>query len=211
MRVLVFDTETTGLPASRHASYTEVDKWPHIVQLSFVLYDIESRELLAARDYIIGLPSGVHITPGSQKIHGITESRCRRHGVPLVAALTEFVRIREKADIVVAHNLSFDKRVLLSSAVRSGFGTRLFGGAKEFCTMESSKDIPVVVATNSRGPYNKFPTLVELHRHLFNGASPRGMHDSLADVLICLRCYAMLVHGLDVVPSLPSLYQEYAF
>jgi DNA polymerase-3 subunit epsilon len=210
MRVLVFDTETTGLPTSRRASYTEVDKWPHIVQLSFALYDTDTGSLLA-RDYIISLPDGVRITPGSQKVHGISEARCRRHGVPLLPALEEFVRLRKQADIIVAHNLSFDKRVLLSSAVRAAFRPRLFGGAPEYCTMESTKDIPIVVAVNSRGPYNKYPTLVELHRHLFEGESPRGMHDSLADVLICLRCYVMLTRGLDIVPMLPPMYREYAF
>ena len=211
MRVLVFDTETTGLPTSRHASYKELDKWPHIVQLSFILYDTDAQQILAADDYIVSLPDGVAITKESQKIHGITEARCRRHGVSLQSALNRFVCVSRNADIFVAHNLSFDKRVLLSSALRVQLKRRIFGLIPEYCTMEKTKDIPIVIATNSRGTYNKYPTLVELHKHLFQGNSPRGMHDSLADILICLRCYVKLQYNIDIVSTLPTLYREYAF
>ena len=38
MRVLVFDTETTGLPTERNASIYHVDKWPYIIQLSYIIY-----------------------------------------------------------------------------------------------------------------------------------------------------------------------------
>ena len=38
MKILVFDTETSGLP-ERSASIYEHSKWPYIIQLSYVLYD----------------------------------------------------------------------------------------------------------------------------------------------------------------------------
>ena len=217
MKVLVFDTETTGLPTERNASYMETAKWPHIVQLAFVLYDTERRKILAAHDYIVQLPDGVTISPESQQIHGISPARCRRQGVPVSLALTEFGDCQKEADIMVAHNLSFDKRVVLAACRRAGVRQYFFVGASakpEYCTMKRTKDIPVVVATNSRGEYNKFPTLTELHRHLFNGASPRGQHDAFADILICLRCYVQLEHGYDIVATtgaLPGYYHEYAF
>jgi Fe-S oxidoreductase len=33
---------------------------------------------------------------------------------------------------------------------------------------------------------------------LFN-SSPRNLHNSLNDVLICLRCYYMLEHKIDIM------------
>ena len=39
MLILVFDTETTGLPTERNASIFDNDKWPYIVQLSYIIYD----------------------------------------------------------------------------------------------------------------------------------------------------------------------------
>ena len=94
MKVLVFDTETTGLPTERNASYMDTDKWPHIVQLAFVLYDTEKNKLLAAHDYLIRLPDDVTISEESQHIHGISAARCRRQGVPVSIALTEFGECR---------------------------------------------------------------------------------------------------------------------
>ena len=217
MKVLVFDTETTGLPTERNASYMETEKWPHIVQISFILYDTDKGSILVAHDHIIQLPDDVIISAESERIHGISHSRCRRQGVPISVALKEFGECQLKADRLVAHNMSFDKRVILAACRREGVHQHFFSSARvmpEYCTMKRTKDIPVVVASNSRGVYNKFPTLTELHRHLFNGASPRGTHDAFADILICLRCYVELEHNYDIVSTpgaLPRIYHEYAF
>ena len=59
MRVLVFDTETTGLPPSRYPpSESTISKWPYVVQLSFVIYDTSNKKTLCDHDYIISLPKG---------------------------------------------------------------------------------------------------------------------------------------------------------
>ena len=39
MKVLIFDTETTGLPEGKNPSIYETQKWPHIIQLSYIVYD----------------------------------------------------------------------------------------------------------------------------------------------------------------------------
>jgi hypothetical protein len=39
-----------------------------------------------------------------------------------------------------------------------------------------------------RGSYMKFPTLCELYMHLFH-KTPENLHNSMMDVLVCLRCY----------------------
>ena len=36
--------------------------------------------------------------------------------------------------------------------------------------------------------YKKWPTLLEFHKHLFN-TIPENLHNSIVDVLVCLRCY----------------------
>ena len=51
MKILVFDTETTGLP-EKNASIYDTDKWPHIVQLSYVLYDMETNHSIIQDNYI---------------------------------------------------------------------------------------------------------------------------------------------------------------
>ncbi len=39
MRILVFDTETTGLPIKRNGSIDDSSNWPFIIQISWVIYD----------------------------------------------------------------------------------------------------------------------------------------------------------------------------
>jgi len=63
------------------------------------------------------------------------------------------------------------------------------------CTMKTSVDLCNIEKINSRGPYKKFPTLCELHEKLFN-ESPKNLHNSMVDVLICLKCY--LKKDLDI-------------
>ena len=46
MKLLVFDTETTGLPLERNASIYKPELWPHIIQISFILYDTERDKIL---------------------------------------------------------------------------------------------------------------------------------------------------------------------
>ena len=47
MRVLVFDTETTGLPKSNIINNTTLNLWPHIVQFSYIVFDTETNSIVS--------------------------------------------------------------------------------------------------------------------------------------------------------------------
>ena len=49
---MVFDTETTGLPANFNAPISDTDNWPRIVQLAWQIHD-DMGELILHKDYII--------------------------------------------------------------------------------------------------------------------------------------------------------------
>ena len=56
MKILVFDTETTGLPSERNPSIFEPDKFPYIVQISYILYNTEDAlHVPLIRDYLINV------------------------------------------------------------------------------------------------------------------------------------------------------------
>ena len=50
MKILVFDTETTGLPLknefNKEPSIYDYDKWPYIIQISCILYDLSTNETI---------------------------------------------------------------------------------------------------------------------------------------------------------------------
>lgn len=214
-KILVFDTETTGLPKYRNSSIYKPEDWPHVVQLSFLLYDAAQNEVLDSGDYVIRIPDGVTIEAGAINVHGITLNKCREIGVPMLDALNHFNHSGVQADVFVAHNIIFDKRLLTVESKRLGikhpFGEK--GSWKpDFCTMKESINLCKIITKNARSgeTYFKYPKLSELHNHLF-GYVPEGLHDSMSDILCCLRCYIQMNYKRDVLYDnryLASLWRE---
>ena len=201
MKVLVFDTETTGLPTEKNPSIMDTDKWPHIVQLSYIYYDTETKTTIDCRDYIIKIPTNVIISPESIAIHKITSAICDDEGVSIKAVLGKFNACLNECDLVVGHNISFDKRVIMVESIRNTmkqYFTTIGVRKPEYCTMKNSVDLCKIPVTSKDGEvYFKFPKLSELHNHLFN-CVPKGLHNAMADVLICLRCYVFIKHKYDI-------------
>jgi DNA polymerase III epsilon subunit-like protein len=202
MIVLIFDTETTGLPTERNASIMDVEKWPHIVQLSYILYNTETKELIEMKDNLIKIPLDVEITPGSEAIHHISRVMCHANGIDIKDAINCFNKALDKADMVVGHNISFDKRMMMVECKRLNKYQRFtVNGIRkdEFCTMKKGSNLCKIEVTSSTGEkYYKYPTLSELHFTLFD-VQPKGTHNALADILICLRCYIKMTDDVDFV------------
>lgn len=204
-KILVFDTETTGLPASRSSTIYKTHEWPYVVQLSFVYihYDISCNNLLDYGDYVIKIPESVTIQPKAQEVHGISYDITQSKGVPLNTALNHFDKWLLECDLVVGHNVPFDKRMIMVECIRNN-RKQLFTinnkRKEEFCTMKESKTLCKIDAVNrtTGEHYFKYPKLLELHEHLFKYA-PTGLHDSLADVLCCLRCFIMMKYERDLI------------
>ena len=49
---LFFDTETTGVPKNYKAPITDLDHWPRLVQLGWILCDEQGSELQTGNDII---------------------------------------------------------------------------------------------------------------------------------------------------------------
>jgi DNA polymerase III epsilon subunit-like protein len=111
MRVLVIDTETTGLPP-KNVPVNHLDQWPHIVQLSWAIYNDETKQTEDEVDYIISLGTHIPISPESTAIHGITSELSRAKGVAIEVALFDFKRAADRCGAIVAHNLNFDMNMI---------------------------------------------------------------------------------------------------
>ena len=205
MKVIVFYTETTGLPTDYKSSFTDSYKWPHIIQLAYIVFDTETKEILDYSDKIIRLDESVEISPESIAVHKITRERSQNEGIPMKEALKCFIEWLNEVDTIIAHNISFDKNMVIVESHRNQIKNGLCfyrngKPIKEFCTMKNTINICKIPAVNKKTgeTYNKFPTLTELHRHLF-GIAPKGTHNAIADVMICLRSYIKLTDLYDIV------------
>ena len=217
-RVLFFDVETTGLlpPKSEQVVLDRVmlEKYPYILQLSFIVFNLMTRTIEHDADYYIRPPKHVNIEPKITELTGITREMCDTRGVPIETAMTEFCHYYSKCDAIVSHNLSFDSKMIRVEQLRNN-GTlyihnpevlTMFNpiyddltGRETFCTMKASVSLCNIQAPRKYGggTYVKWPTLAELYMHLF-AEEPKNLHNSIVDTLVGLRCYLKLRHDVDM-------------
>lgn len=178
---LFFDVETTGLPLNWKAPVTDVDNWPRMIQLAFMVYVPEGDGLVASheRNYIIK-PNGFTIPEEVAKIHGITNERAMDEGVDLQVVLDEFHSLVTESRIMVAHNISFDRKIVGAEFIRAGMEDALHE-KERICTMLGSAKYCAL-------PKMKWPKLTELHEKLF-GVGFENAHDALADIRATASCF----------------------
>jgi DNA polymerase III epsilon subunit-like protein len=193
MLVLCFDTETTGLPPKGAFPSKVGADYPYIVQLSFVVYDTETNSVVQEENHLVKVPVKVD---GSQAaaIHKITDHALKTKGVEFAYVYYLFQAAAARADLVVGHNLEFDLNMMRAQCARHNFP---FCVDKDvFCTMKSTIDLCAIRRQNSRGAYNKYPSLLELYRFLFK-EDPTELHNAIVDVYACLRCFVKVKLGKD--------------
>lgn len=178
---LFFDTETTGLPRDWKAPLDDLDNWPRLVQLAYILFNPEGKELRQRN--VIVRPSDFSIPVRASEIHGISTEKARVEGRELREVLREFSEAAARARFLVAHNIDFDEKVIGAEYRRTGITSPLTGKIR-ICTMKGSRDFCGLYG--SRG--KKYPTLSQLHVRLF-GTTFSGAHDAAADIRATARCF----------------------
>ena len=219
MRILVFDTETTGLPKSKIIDCDTLNLHPYIVQFSYVIYDTNFNDIVEKFDEIVNLQDTINISEESTKIHGITNDICKKNGINIELILDKFFNDFENIDFLVGHNISFDINMVEVELLRlinynqkycnfhdSIFRIKHFEDNLKFlksfkniyCTLKESIDFCKIKTISKYGKeYNKFPKLNELHNKLFE-IEPNKLHNSFNDVLVTLRCFMKLKYNIDL-------------
>lgn len=207
LRILFVDTETNGLPKNRYAPLAEHDAWPAILQLSWILCTLTDEgefALVDIQDHKLALPPEIPWDAGAGAIHRISEAAARS-APDAGTALVLFAHAIASSNIVVAHNLSFDKAVIRAA------GHRLAGkhaslsplrflwptDIQEFCTMTSTRDVVRIPSPSpeARHPF-KVPRLSELYTFLYGKAydvSGAEFHNAMCDVDCLAQCFWGLV------------------
>jgi DNA polymerase III subunit epsilon len=158
---LFFDTETTRIPKNYKAPANDLENWPRLVQLGYLMYS-KTGKLIASGDYIV-LPKGFSIPVEASKVHGITTEIAIKEGKEINIVLEHFYSLVERADFLVAHNMAFDEKIIGADLLRNKFQNII---EKKFriCTMLTTVDYCAIP-----GPYgNKWPKLSELHLKLLD-------------------------------------------
>tara|TARA_Y100000780_G_C13691663_1_gene419799 strand:+ start:2375 stop:3016 length:642 start_codon:yes stop_codon:yes gene_type:complete len=204
MKILVFDTETTGLPTNKYESkkHKWYKYWGHIVQISWILYDSEKHKILDMSDYIINISKDIELPESSVKIHGITRTDMEIYGQQMKEVLPKFIDVLNMCDCIVGHNIAFDINMVRAEFLRRGCVDYFLLVNKPFhCTMkENINYCKLEVTTYTGRKYFKYPKLMELHKKIYDNI-PENLHNSLIDVIVCLRCYLKLKYNIEITDT----------
>jgi hypothetical protein len=218
LRILILDTETNGLPANRYAPISTPGAYPAVLQISWGIYTVSGRIMtpVKRRTVNIALHPSIPWDAGAARIHGITEEQART-GTPGPIAFTEFAADLSTTDVIIAHNLAFDKPVIRAAAYveadrdvsagrRGSSALRHIWPAtehvQEFCSMRETTALLGLVSPQTGRP--KPPRLIELYEWIYGhpytilGSS---LHNSRNDTDCLERCIYMLLRRGQLVVS----------
>lgn len=189
--ILFFDTETTGLPDFKARSNDPSQ--PHLVQLAMLLCDDAGAEIEAHN--VIIKPDGWVIPDEVARIHGITTAIALEKGIPETDAVAMFVLAQAKAGLRVAHNESFDRRIMRIAMTRAGIDRpdiEAIEARASYCTCTKATPIvnlpPTARMLAAGFTKAKQAKLSECIIHFFNEELD-GAHDALVDVRACARVF----------------------
>ena len=185
--LLFFDTETTGLPSRDRKVRSDPLSWPRLVELGWILMSDDG--VCLEEHSLIIKPDGFEIPSAATEIHGISTADALLKGLQVTEVIDRFCGSARKADLFVAHNLSYDIRILLTELIRLD-KRDLLPSRKGTCTMKSSARFCGIPGRFGKG--FKWPSLSGLHLKLYE-KQPESAHHALDDARTCAACYFELV------------------
>lgn len=187
---IVFDTETTGLPAKYlRATADNFHNWDscRMVQIAWEIYDSTSHdEPVSSACYTIA-PDNFTIPATASNIHDITTEIALSNGRSVVDVLRVLLSDiqRNNVKIAVAHNVAFDDNVVLSEIYRVNNQLNncetTWQSLQKYCTM---------IQGTPRG--GRWPKLSQLYIKLI-GPLPETLtlHRADEDTRLCSAIYKM--------------------
>lgn len=204
MNALIFDTETNGFKRKYKNGPSRADKLGRVIQLAWEVVEIETGDTITKSCHLIR-PDGWIIPSVSYFMRqGQSEEAARksarfwvdngystytnaREGIPMTEALTSFIAAINISDLLVAHNLVFDKEILSAEMIRYG--------------IKASRRLPSICTMKAIHERSGKLSLANLYKVLF-GADFPGAHDAGRDVSACGKCLIeMIKRGIIQLPK----------
>lgn len=181
MRYLVFDTETTGL-LDKYAPL-DSDLQPDCVELALVMLD-DDLEVISEVGTLV-IPTKEIAKEAFEK-HRISHEMCEEYGMSRRLMCAVFQNYAKKADVLVAHNIDFDIRLMLSAFAKEKVTSEAVRSKQTYCTKLATTPICKIPSPWKVGEY-KWPTLDEAYRELVDPNGFENAHRAMADVMACVK------------------------
>lgn len=186
--LLFIDTEASGLPLKWNLPYSADENWPHVLQVSWLIYD-KQRVLVKQQDHYI-TSDGVNITASALEVHGLTPAFLAANG----KSRTEVMQLlsadlMQYQPMLIGHFIRLDYYLLSAAFYRSAMENPL-GKLPVFCTMVATTQLV-------HSSLTRHLRLEELYYMLFN-TDLQNQHNALHDVQATAACFFELRHRGEI-------------
>ena len=190
---LFFDVEAAGMPKKWSSPHTDTFNWPRMVQIAWLVFD-EEKKLIDSQNLIIK-PEGFEIPAESEARNGISTAYALENGVPIKEALEKFALAIRPVKHIIAHNMTFNEKVVAAEFFRNEIRHVLFD-TDRICIMQEATHYCKL--PGQRGGY-KWPTQKELYIKIFKKI-PQGLNNAAIDVRVTANCFFTLlkIEAIDI-------------
>lgn len=188
--IMVFDTETTGLPPDNVPPQNLLE-WQvcRLVEISWMIFSPTG--VILSTHHALVRPDGFTIPEDATQIHGISHADAYENGISIYQMFRMLADTFAEYNIgtLVAHNVRFDDRVVLSELTRYAHSlpnsTLLdtWKGLTKECTMGMAKFL---------GVSGKNMKLAVLYEKCFDKKPEGTAHTSISDTKWCSEIYFWL-------------------
>ncbi len=184
MKILVFDTETTGFINKKEF---DLEKQPRIVQFAGIIWELDDSGKYSEIERInILINPGIPIPYGASEVHSIYDVDVK-DAPKIETTIDDFLRAINEADAIIGHNIEYDED-MIKLELRRLQRVHEYQPKQVLCTMKSTVDFCKLEGNGNR---YKYPKLWELHKKLFDEYFI-GAHDAMVDVEATMRCFLEL-------------------
>lgn len=175
MNILFVDTETSGVPKNESKSFKDIDNWPSIRQIAWLIYSKDNK-YLGGHNFEIGNTEKVNNKVGADCLPKIVS--------PIHKVLPLFINDLSECDVIIGHNIDYDVNVILCELYRLGLETSYLESIQRFCTMKNSVEACGFDTENG----DRYPKLQELYTKLFHRPFENA-HDAYFDIKATTDCF----------------------
>lgn len=183
MKILVFDTETTGFIDKKES---DLSRQPYIIQFAGILWELKNGEYKELWRKNIIINPGIPIPYAASQVHHIYDIDVK-DAPSMDKQIDDFMDFLSQADALIGHNIEYDEDMIKLELKRYE-KLHLYNPPQIICTMKSTVDF---CAIRWNGERFKYPKLWELYKKLF-GEYFIGAHDAMVDVEATLKCFLEL-------------------
>lgn len=197
--ILIYDTETTGLPDPEGRGKWEHPSQPWPVSIAAILLD-DKIEGVDEFHSLIKIPKDVVMSPKAFETHGISTEKLQAEGTPMEEVMRNFrQRFVSKSLMHMAYHIDFDDNVVKAWAHRLKYNApeHFFGESIPTCLLKLSTNY-LKIPGGHQGYRNI--KLFQAYRRI-TGVPMDAVykaHDALEDVRACADIYRAMLKSMVV-------------